>query len=578
MSVYAKFTIKHEHNYTAIITAPTCTERGYTTYICDCGDSYIDDYVDELGHDFGAWIETAAPTCTTKGIETRYCSHDHSHTETRDVPKLQHEFTNYVSDNNATYDQDGTKTAHCNHGCGATDTIPDEGTKLQSGIAFKTLAVDGNDVYGKIPNAQTEFDFLTEIEKKGNVTYNVSRNLAGDDIIVSKTAEPNVGNNKYYILVYQNGELLSRYNVTIRRREIYDVTFNTDGGTAVEPQKIEEDDFATEPTTTRAGYTFTEWDYIFGNPITSNTVITAGWVANTDTKYKAEYYLQNLDDDNYTLDFTDNLTGETDKQATAGIKTYNHYTFNESKSIVSGNINGDETTILKVYYTRDIYEFTVTNENTKGGTIDCTDNGSYRFGKQINLSANVNDGYDFVGWFNCDTNISIELEYSFTLTEKTDIIARYSVHNNTKYTIETYLENLDGTYTKQSTEEKFGETDTTAIIMPNAPEHYTFNENDSVLSGNINGDGTSLLKVYYARKIYSIKLIAGDNVTLSRTYDGEFKYGYQIVEIMATFNEGYLGYEWKGWHNGNEVLTYDKEISAFTVKEDLNYTADFSVK
>ena len=42
----------HEHSYTAVVTEPTCTEGGYTTYTCECGDSYVDDYTDALGHDF----------------------------------------------------------------------------------------------------------------------------------------------------------------------------------------------------------------------------------------------------------------------------------------------------------------------------------------------------------------------------------------------------------------------------------------------------------------------------------------------------------------------------------------------
>ena len=39
------------HKYDAVITAPTCTEKGYTTYTCSvCGDTYKDDYVDALDH------------------------------------------------------------------------------------------------------------------------------------------------------------------------------------------------------------------------------------------------------------------------------------------------------------------------------------------------------------------------------------------------------------------------------------------------------------------------------------------------------------------------------------------------
>lgn len=38
-----------DHTYVSAITVPTCTEQGYTTYTCDCGDSYVDDYVDATG-------------------------------------------------------------------------------------------------------------------------------------------------------------------------------------------------------------------------------------------------------------------------------------------------------------------------------------------------------------------------------------------------------------------------------------------------------------------------------------------------------------------------------------------------
>ena len=40
------------HNHNAAVTAPTCTARGYTTYTCSCGDSYVDNYTDRLGHDY----------------------------------------------------------------------------------------------------------------------------------------------------------------------------------------------------------------------------------------------------------------------------------------------------------------------------------------------------------------------------------------------------------------------------------------------------------------------------------------------------------------------------------------------
>ena len=44
----------HVHN--AVITSPTCTAKGYTTYTCACGHSYVDDYTEALGHTAGATI------------------------------------------------------------------------------------------------------------------------------------------------------------------------------------------------------------------------------------------------------------------------------------------------------------------------------------------------------------------------------------------------------------------------------------------------------------------------------------------------------------------------------------------
>ena len=40
------------HTYTSKVTAPTCTEQGYTTHTCICGDSYVDSYTEALGHNY----------------------------------------------------------------------------------------------------------------------------------------------------------------------------------------------------------------------------------------------------------------------------------------------------------------------------------------------------------------------------------------------------------------------------------------------------------------------------------------------------------------------------------------------
>ena len=50
--IYNEDTTVHQHQYEAVVTEPTCTEGGFTTYTCACGDSYIADETAALGHDF----------------------------------------------------------------------------------------------------------------------------------------------------------------------------------------------------------------------------------------------------------------------------------------------------------------------------------------------------------------------------------------------------------------------------------------------------------------------------------------------------------------------------------------------
>lgn len=75
----AACTEEHTHDYQAEVTAPTCTEQGYTTYTCpEDGESYVGNYVPALGHapaDAVRENETAA-TCVSEGSydSVVYCS------------------------------------------------------------------------------------------------------------------------------------------------------------------------------------------------------------------------------------------------------------------------------------------------------------------------------------------------------------------------------------------------------------------------------------------------------------------------------------------------------------------------
>ena len=86
-SSYASFRCveAHEHSYDAVVTAPTCTEKGYTTHTCSCGDSYVDTYTDALGHAWDSGKVTKEPTATETGVRTYTCTRCNA-TKTETIP------------------------------------------------------------------------------------------------------------------------------------------------------------------------------------------------------------------------------------------------------------------------------------------------------------------------------------------------------------------------------------------------------------------------------------------------------------------------------------------------------------
>ena len=103
--------VSHVHDYHAVITDPTCTEKGYTTYTCSCGDSYVGNYTSELGHDYDAWMSVS--DTQHRGV----CKHDSSH-----VLVENHVWNDGVVTTEATCTEKGVMTYTCSI-CGDTYNV-----------------------------------------------------------------------------------------------------------------------------------------------------------------------------------------------------------------------------------------------------------------------------------------------------------------------------------------------------------------------------------------------------------------------------------------------------------------------
>ena len=159
----------------------------------------------------------------------------------------------------------------------STSDSTDDETESVNSLSFKTLSVNGDKAYGKVSNDTESFSFIKEIKTAGLMKFVVSLDIYGSQQVATKTIPLNIGDNIVYIIEMLDGEPQAIYEVTIRRKPLYTVNFNTNGGLSVNNQTIEEDCFANEPYTTKTGYTFIGWNYDFSKPITNNITITASW-------------------------------------------------------------------------------------------------------------------------------------------------------------------------------------------------------------------------------------------------------------------------------------------------------------
>jgi len=99
------------HHFKADVTAPTCLEMGYTTYICSCGESYKSEYTHMLGHDYEAVV--TEPTCTEGGYSTYTCSRCEDSYVSDETDPLGHDWDKGTKIADASCKSEGVLEHHC---------------------------------------------------------------------------------------------------------------------------------------------------------------------------------------------------------------------------------------------------------------------------------------------------------------------------------------------------------------------------------------------------------------------------------------------------------------------------------
>ena len=338
---------------------------------------------------------------------------------------------------------------------------------------------------------------------------------------------------------------------------------------------------------TAPGYTFSGWSQKedFTMPA-ENVTITGSFTANGNTAYTVEHYQQNLAGDGYDLveADTEHLTGETDTTATANPKTYTGFAFDESveDTVASGNIAGDGSLVLKLYYTRNSYEVSYAYTGTvPAGASALPAAASYKYGADVTVAPQATaPGYTFNGWLE-DGKVTASFKMPAGPVQLT---GSFTANTDTRYTVEHWTEDLDGKgYTLRETEANLtGVTDTTATAEAKSYEGFRFdkdNENN-VLTGVITGDGKLVLKVHYARNSYEVSYDYGAAPTGASQLPGTVSYKYG-AEVRVADKATAPGYTFDGWKKDNaEVTSFTMPAGAvqltgrFTANTDTGYKVE----
>ena len=153
----------------------------------------------------------------------------------------------------------------------------------------------------------------------------------------------------------------------IYERTWYTLSYNTNWWTPVDPVIIIywalNDTWAV---TTKTWYTFVEWSWDVRMPL-NGTTLEAIWEANTWIVYTVKHYLGNISDTWYTLDDVETKYWVSGEPTQASWKSYSWF---EIQPFVQQSILWDWSTVVEIYYNREVY--TITFEIDSGVTITYT--------------------------------------------------------------------------------------------------------------------------------------------------------------------------------------------------------------
>lgn len=370
------------------------------------------------------------------------------------------------------------------------------------------------------------------------------------------------------------------------------ITFDSDGGSYVEPKF-----FATSKNTekpndpAKPGYAFAGWyngdtQYTFGNKLNKNIELKAHWTAQDGVEYTVIHWQENANDDGYSLKDTETMTGKVDAQTNAAakdtkrVKDYNGFT---AQTIEQQTIAGDGSTIVNVYYKRNVYVINFYDSNNPSYSCKKTEHehwfwcydlrGDLVCGKEEHRHTNaclkpthqitakydayIRDQWPGGGWYVRPNSSTAQTSIDVMPLGGTNFYGK----QNGYYTqaAEYYTEVLpgdkaSGTRMSDGRYYKLKYTDTTKhnnwLTVTDEDRYPITGFTCNISLSTRNGQSYNGAKFYYTRNIYNIVFISGGQKV--NTLSKKFEQSITDVNYTPTAPEGKEGYQFVNWYD-NEL-------------------------
>lgn len=346
------------------------------------------------------------------------------------------------------------------------------------------------------------------------------------------------------------------------------IEFNSNGGSYVAPLFVAKNaQLSSLPEPTKHGYSFDSWytdkemtnKFESDNDLSDDLTLYAKWNPSSNVSYTVIHWLENADDDNYSLAASESKSGITGSKTEATAKTYVGFTSPAAKDIEQETIAGDGSTIVNVYYKRNMYEVKFSSysyTDWRGHSHPGTEYTSLRI--TAKYGANISDKWPtYNGSSTWSTNdnenkgpyqVNIQTmplggaNFYGPKTGRGSETAYYYVESLTggKYELH-HSDTTPGTGYSVTDEDRYPITGFTF-------KTYTAKQGGNWFDGYYEKyDGA---RFYYTRNSYNIVFINGgaEDKTLSKKYQQDIS----DANYTPTAPAGKVGYEFAGWYD-NEL-------------------------